>query len=244
MLQEGCQCITDGLRLPGRFSSSCCLCTRCAMLHVLHCISWLFCSLLCRLQEALARQSRPNSAQLGITHVEPYSDAESDLESLDVRLEYALAELTAVSGSRLARRCGELRQRYLCSVCCLVWARQRTAAAGRGSNCWVCHAEVGLITSSLVSVWQSFLQVCSLLALCPSLTFVCCCCAGVLRRWRMTRPATSAWSPPGLATCGASGGRCCRGSRTMRSWASASYTCCMMAMTGTRTRYVHEAACP
>lgn len=54
------------------------------------------------MQEALARQSRPTSAQLGIAHVEPYSDAESDLESLDVRLEYALAELTAVSsGSRL-----------------------------------------------------------------------------------------------------------------------------------------------
>ncbi|WIA28468.1 hypothetical protein OEZ86_011012 [Tetradesmus obliquus] len=48
-------------------------------------------------QEALARQSRPTSAQLGIAHVEPYSDAESDLESLDVRLEYALAELTAMA---------------------------------------------------------------------------------------------------------------------------------------------------
>jgi hypothetical protein len=47
----------------------------------------------------LARQSRPTSAQLGIAHVEPYTDAESDLESLDVRLEYALAELTAVSAS-------------------------------------------------------------------------------------------------------------------------------------------------
>jgi hypothetical protein len=51
------------------------------------------------LQEALARQSRPTSAQLGIAHVEPYTDAESDLESLDVRLEYALAELTAVRAS-------------------------------------------------------------------------------------------------------------------------------------------------
>lgn len=48
------------------------------------------------MQEALNRQLRPTAAELGIAHVEPYSDAESDLETLDIRLEYALAELTQV----------------------------------------------------------------------------------------------------------------------------------------------------
>eukprot|EP00878_Enallax_costatus_P008075 GHUV01008445.1.p1 GENE.GHUV01008445.1~~GHUV01008445.1.p1 ORF type:complete len:900 (+),score=338.15 GHUV01008445.1:421-3120(+) len=45
-------------------------------------------------QDALARQSRPTAESLGIVHVEPYTDEEQDLDTLDLRLEYAQAVLT------------------------------------------------------------------------------------------------------------------------------------------------------
>eukprot|EP00879_Flechtneria_rotunda_P005303 GHRR01005589.1.p1 GENE.GHRR01005589.1~~GHRR01005589.1.p1 ORF type:complete len:720 (+),score=275.87 GHRR01005589.1:145-2304(+) len=41
-------------------------------------------------REALSRQSRPSAASLGLEASGPYSDAEDDLETLDLRLEYAL----------------------------------------------------------------------------------------------------------------------------------------------------------
>jgi hypothetical protein len=56
-----------------------------------------FCCAHC-LQEALARQARPSAASLGLED-EPYSDPEADLDTLNVRMEYALEVLNAVSGT-------------------------------------------------------------------------------------------------------------------------------------------------
>lgn len=48
------------------------------------------------LQDALSRQARPTAESQGIVHVEPYADEEADLDTLDLRLEYAQAVLTQV----------------------------------------------------------------------------------------------------------------------------------------------------
>jgi hypothetical protein len=56
------------------------------------------------LQEALRRQARPTSASLGL-HMDPFTDSMADLETLDVRMEYAANMMQGVRGAtRLSGR--------------------------------------------------------------------------------------------------------------------------------------------
>lgn len=48
------------------------------------------------LQEALNRQSRPSAEQLGLS-MDPFTDSMSDLDTLDLRLEYVAAMMKGVS---------------------------------------------------------------------------------------------------------------------------------------------------
>lgn len=66
------------------------------------------------LQEALNRQSRPSADELGLS-MDPFTDSMSDLDTLDLRLEYVAAMMKGVSlltthraVPEPARRCGTL----------------------------------------------------------------------------------------------------------------------------------------
>jgi hypothetical protein len=48
------------------------------------------------LQEALNRQSRPSADELGLS-MDPFTDSMSDLDTLDLRLEYVAAMMKGVS---------------------------------------------------------------------------------------------------------------------------------------------------
>lgn len=50
------------------------------------------------MQEALSRQARPSAESLGLT-MDPFTDDMSDLDTLDLRLEYVGAMLQGVSGA-------------------------------------------------------------------------------------------------------------------------------------------------
>jgi len=62
------------------------------------------------MQEALSRQSRPSAEALGLT-MDPFTDDMSDLDTLDLRLEYVGAMLQGVSG---AKPCCSTQRQHLC----------------------------------------------------------------------------------------------------------------------------------
>lgn len=56
-------------------------------------------------QDALRRQSRPTADELGLT-MDPFTDSMSDLNTLDLRLEYVAAMMQGVSGGSCSSRAG------------------------------------------------------------------------------------------------------------------------------------------
>jgi hypothetical protein len=84
------------------------------------------------LQEALNRQSRPSAEELGLS-MDPFTDSMSDLDTLDLRLEYVAAMMKGVS-----------HQKYRSNNVLFVWQLFAWAKTGvfTGHVAWqMCCAE-------------------------------------------------------------------------------------------------------